>query len=1183
MQVHAPQQELPGKPSEFRRFRLEDRYTAVSGRVILNGTQALARLPMDQHRADKARGLRTASLITGYRGSPMGIIDMALAQIPQLLDEHHIRFIPAVNEELAATAILGSQTANLLPKPKYDGVLGMWYGKGPGVDRSGDAFKHGNLTGVGRYGGVLALAGDDPSCKSSTIPSHSEVALYDALMPTLAPGNVQDILDMGRYGFELSRFCGLWVGFKVVTDVADEYSSAEVSSERVQIVEPPFLVDGKPWRHTQNTALIAPYSLQLEQQVHDIRLDAALAFAKANQINKITVATPDAWLGIVAAGKTYYDLRQALLDVGLDDAELARNGIRLLKLGMIFPLEPDILHQFAAGLQEILVIEEKRSFIEMFCKERLYAMPDAPRIVGKKDERGARLVKADNELDADEIVRVLARRLSGRVAAPLLERRLRQINRLPDIGAIPILARQPYFCSGCPHNRSTVVPEGSLAGAGIGCHTLALLMDRNTAGVTQMGGEGANWVGASLFSNTEHIFQNIGDGTFAHSGSLSIRQACAAGTNMTFKILYNSAVAMTGGQQADGLMPVPELTHFLYSEGVKKTIVVSSDPGKFPPDTYWAPGAELWERERMEEAQLQLRATPGVTVLVYDQECAANLRRKRKRGYAVDPSLRIFINEAVCEGCGDCGSVSNCLSVQPVETEFGRKTQIHQSSCNKDYSCLEGNCPAFISVMPTDDAARAQLKPAFSHIFPMERAIAEPQRPDAANILLTGIGGTGVVTANQVLGTAAALDGFHVRSLDQTGLSQKGGPVVSNLKITAQPMDIAPKVGNGAADAFLVFDVLTAAESKNLVRAHPQRSVAIVSTSQVPTGAMVRDTTVAFPQADRVLDIINRQTRAGENVFFDAIGMAEALFGNHMMANMIVIGAAYQAGLLPMAAAAIEGAIELNGVKVQENQQAFRAGRLAVADSAWLAQLNAGRESATIEKAKLSAPAQELVDSVPASGELKRLLEIRVPELIAYQNEAYARRYIDDLRRVHEREQAACPGQSALSEAVARYLFKLMAYKDEYEVARLSLKADARAALRAQFGDTRRLRYHLHPPILKALGFKRKLQFGRWFEQVYRGLRALKGLRGTPFDVFGYDRVRRVERELIAQYRRLIFQALEDLSADNYAQAVKLAELPDMIRGFDEVKLGNVERFWGAVRDLGFSKDNPLAQSIQPK
>ena len=1152
---------------EIKNFTLEDRYTVDGGRVIMSGIQALARLPMDQHRADKGRGLHTASLITGYRGSPLGVLDFVLEGIPALLQEHHIRFIPAVNEELAATAIMGSQTVNLLPEPKYDGVCGIWYGKGPGVDRSGDAFKHANLAGVGQYGGVLALAGDDPSCKSSTIPSHSEVALYDALMPILYPGSAQEILDLGLLGFGLSRFSGLWVGFKIVTDVADEYSSVDVGLDRVSIVEPEFKLNGVPWRPTQNPDLLAPYSLQQEREIHDERLDAALAFARANRINEITVPTADAWLGIVAAGKTWYDLRGALREIGLDDDGLERAGIRLLKLGMIFPLEPDILNEFADGLEEILVIEEKRSFIETFCKELLYGGAHTPRIVGKKDEAGNKLVKADNELDADEIVRILAKRLAGRVDAPLLERRLNEINRLPDLGTIPIVARSPYFCSGCPHNRSTKVPEGSMAAAGIGCHTLAILMDRKTAGVTQMGGEGANWVGAEAFTNIDHIFQNIGDGTFAHSGSLSVRQATAAGANMTYKILYNSAVAMTGGQVADGLMPVPELTHLLYAEGVAKTIVVSADPARFPPDAPWAPGAEVWERDRMDEAQLLLRDTPGVTALVYDQECAANLRRKRRRGFAADPTLRIVINEAVCEGCGDCGSVSNCLSVQPVETEFGRKTQIHQSSCNKDYTCLEGNCPAFMSVIPAEQTS-AESKPSYR----VNQAIAEPKRRvnGTANILFMGIGGTGVVTSNQVLGTAAALDGLHVRSLDQTGLSQKGGPVVSNLKITAESIDIAPKIGAAAADAFLVFDVITATAAKNMIRAHPQRSIAIVSTSKVPTGAMVRDTTVEYPKADHLLELINRGTRAGDNVFFDAIGLAEALFDDHMMANMIVIGAAYQAGTLPMSADAIERAIELNGVKVEDNQHAFRAGRLAVADSAWLENLEIKRAGAVEVEAEPSPAAHTLINALPVNGELKRLLEIRVPELIAYQNEAYATRYIDDVKRVYAAEQEIRPGSTDLSEAFARYLFKLMAYKDEYEVARLSLKREVQATLAEQFGERARLQYHLQPPFLKALGLKRKIKVGRWFELVYRGLRQLRFLRGTPFDLFGYDRVRRTERDLIVQYRRLVFVALESLSADNYAQAVKLAELPDMIRGYDEVKLGNVERFRDAVRTLGY-------------
>ncbi len=1164
----APTASPSEQPSESKRFTLEDRYTAQSGRVIMSGLQALARLPLDQHRADKARGLHTAGLITGYRGSPIGALDTVLERIPNLLAEHHIRFIPAVNEDLAATAIMGSQTVNLLPGAKYDGVCGLWYGKGPGVDRSGDAFKHANLAGVGQFGGVLAAAGDDPSCKSSTIPSHSEFALHDAWMPILYPGSVQEILDLGLMGFALSRFSGLWVGFKIVTDVADEYSSIDIGWDRVEIIKPDFRLNGAPWKPRQNTALLSPYSLEQEKQIHDERLEAALAFARANGINSIAVSSPDDWLGIIAAGKTWHDLRGALNDIGLDDATLQRAGIRLLKLGMISPIEPRILQEFAHGLEEILVIEEKRAFIETFCKAALYGSGHAPLIVGKKDKRGRKLVKGDNELDADDVTRALAQWLRGRVEAPLLEKRLRELERLPELGAIPLVARQPYFCSGCPHNRSTVVPEGSMAGAGIGCHTLSIMMDRQTSWVTQMGGEGANWVGAEAFTEIPHIFQNIGDGTFAHSGSLSIRQANAAGANVTYKILYNAAVAMTGGQPADGLMAVPELTHLLYAEGVKKTIVVTDQPEKFPPDALWATNAQVWERDRLEEAQLLLRDIPGVTALVYDQECAANLRRKRRRGYAPDPSLRIVINEAVCEGCGDCGAVSNCLSVQPVDTEFGRKTRIHQSSCNKDYSCLEGNCPAFMSVIPGEG-----LQPAKAPAFRATQAIAEPQRrpgisSGTANILMMGIGGTGVVTANQVMGTAAALDGLHVRSLDQTGLSQKGGPVVSNLRISADPLDSAAKIGAGATDAFLVFDALTATASKNLIRAHPRRSVAIVSTSEVPTGAMIRDTTVEYPEADRLLEIINRETRAGDNVFFDALGLAEALFGDHMMANFIVIGAAYQAGLLPMSADSIESAIELNGVKVEDNQHAFRAGRLAVADAAWLAGLDIASGSDLETKAEPSAAAKAMIDTLGATGELRRMLEIRVPELIAYQDEAYARRYISDLKRVCAAEQAAGPGKSALSEAVARYLFKLMAYKDEYEVARLSLKPEIRQAMRAQFGDRARVHYHLQPPILKAFGLKRKVALGRWFDMVYRALHRLRFLRGTRFDVFGYDEVRRVERELIQDYRRLIFEACDDLSEESYARAVELAELPDLIRGYDEVKLRNVERYREALHRL---------------
>lgn len=1159
--------------SPFPDFSLDDKYLLEEGRIVLSGTQALVRLPMDQHRADKQRNLNTATMISGYRGSPLGAIDLTLEQNKPLLKQHQIVFIPGVNEDLAATMIWGSQTANMQPGAKYDGVLGMWYGKGPGVDRSGDVFKHANFSGIGKNGGVLALAGDDPNAKSSTIPSHSEIALYDALMPILYPGNIQEILDLGRLGFELSRYSGLWTGFKIVTNVADEFSSAVVSTDRIQIAIPEFSVNGTLWQSSQSTALLGVPSLMLEKEAHESRLEAAKAFAAANNVNQITVNPSDAWIGIIAAGKTYYDVRQALQALGLSDADLESYGIRLLKLGMIFPLEPTILHDFANGLQEILVIEEKRAFIEMFAKEILYNAPNRPRIMGKRDENGDWLVSAGYELDADIITKLIASRLKQRITNEGFEARVKQLTMPVTTGSIPLIARTPYFCSGCPHNRSTIVPEGSMGTGGIGCHTMALLMDRNTVGVTQMGGEGAQWVGMSQFHEMNHVFQNLGDGTFAHSGSMAIRQSIAANVNITYKILYNSAVAMTGGQVADGGMAVPEMTRLLEAEGVKQIYVLSPEPDKYPATTRWASNVTIQHRDKLDEAQKILREVPGVTALIYDQECAANLRRKRRRGQAENPAMTVFINEAVCEGCGDCGVKSNCLSVQPVETEFGRKTQIHQSSCNKDFSCLDGNCPAFMTIIPSDIPIK-QAKP----IYKVDRDIPEPVNKitGSANVYMMGIGGTGVVTTNQIVATAAILDGKHVTSLDQTGLSQKGGPVVSNLKISDSPLDESNLIALEQADAYLVFDVLTATTPKNLGRANSDRSVAIVSTSQVPTGAMVSRTDVHFPESDRLLKMINARTQSDNNVFFDAAGLAEVLFDNHMAANLIVIGAAYQSGLLPMRAEAIEHAIKLNGVKVKMNINAFRAGRLTVADPQWVKTIEVKRAGAieTPEAEKLST--HPLMKWVEPSGELHRLMAIRVPELVAYQNETYAQQYVDFVQKVYEKEQQICPGSTDLSEGVARYLYKLMAYKDEYEVARLHLKSEVQATMQEQFGKNAKVHYMLHPPIFKKFGLGKKLKLGKWFDNAYRLLLSMKGLRGTAFDIFGYDPIRKVERALIPAYRGLIEEALNTLSPDSYSQSVALANLPDMIRGYDDVKLANIEKFRDEVKNLGHSIKLPF-------
>jgi indolepyruvate ferredoxin oxidoreductase len=1149
-------------------FSLEAKYRQEEGVIFLSGIQALVRLPLDQHRADRRRGLNTATLISGYRGSPLGGLDLTLERNPTLLRDHQVVFVSGLNEDLGATVVYGSQLANYFPQPRFDGVLGMWYGKGPGVDRTGDIFKHANFAGVGHHGGVLALGGDDPLSKSSTLPTHSEVAFYDAQFPVLFPGSVQEILDLGRLGFELSRYSGLWVGFKIVTNVADEIGTAHVSPGRVTVVDPGFTWEGRPWRHNQNPTLLPPYGLEMEREIAYGRLEAAKAFAAANHLNRITLDPADAWLGLVAAGKTYYDLREALGELGLDEAALRRHGIRLLKIGMLYPMEPGIVRQFARGLQEILVIEEKRSFVEMFVRDVLYNDAVHPPVIGKRDEQGRPLVPANGELDADRIAQIVASRLERRIQLESITARVAILEALRERPAPLTLARQPYFCSGCPHNRSTQVPDGSMAAAGIGCHGMALNMpERRTAGVTHMGGEGAQWVGMAPFTNIPHLFQNLGDGTFFHSGSLAIRQAIAAGTNVTYKILYNSAVAMTGGQDAAGAMPVPDLTRMLEAEGVKRIIVMTDEPDKYGRGVRFAQGVEVWHRDRLDEAQKVLREIPGVTVLVYDQRCAAEKRRLRKRGKLPDPAMQVVINEAVCEGCGDCGVKSNCLSVHPVDTEYGRKTQIHQSSCNKDYSCLRGDCPSFVTVVPLGPARKKERK-----VFTVDRALPEPllKVPRDANVFMMGIGGTGVVTVNQVLGTAALLDGKSVRGLDQTGLSQKGGPVVSHLKITDRPDEVSSKVAAGAADCYLGFDVLVATSPTNLDHARPDRTIAVISTSQVPTGAMVSHTDVHFPDGGGLQTSVNRVTRKDENVYLDAIGLAETLFDDHMASNMLVLGAAYQAGAIPVSAEAIEKAITINGVSVAMNTQAFRAGRLLVADPAWLATVKPRRIGAVeTAAAPLTAAARALVERVGAEGELQRLLEVRVPELIDYQNEAYARDYVDFVARVRAAERQAVPGDTRLSEAVARYLFKLLAYKDEYEVARLHLKADLAAALAQEFPGGARVQYNLHPPLLRALGLTRKLKFGTWFDSAFRALASMKGLRGTALDPFGRAEVRRVERALPGEYRALIERTLRGLGPATYERAVTAARLPDLIRGYEDIKLHNVEKFRAEVRTLG--------------
>ncbi|SDI64204.1 indolepyruvate ferredoxin oxidoreductase [Actinokineospora alba] len=1122
----------------FEGYRPADVVRRTSGLGAMTGVQALGKLLVDQHRADQARGWKTAGLVSGYRGSPLAGLDQVLDRNADLLAEHDIKFIPGVNEELGATVVYGSQLAPQLPDPRFEGVFGLWYGKAPGVDRSVDAFKHGTWMGTTPRGGVLVVAGDDPASKSSSLPSNSTMALAESLMPVLAPVDVADVLRLGRFGFEMSRFSGAWTGFTVVTNIGDAYEIVDLGATP-EIVVPEFEWDGRPWRPTHKPGVGIPEALAMEREVLDGRLAAAVAFGAANGLDRIEGAVSDARIGLVASGHNYASLRDALQRLGLTEDALRARGIRVLRLGMVHPLDRDLLFRFADGLDELVVIEDKRPFIETLIKEALFDKAVRPRVYGKQGPEGKTLIPVHGALEADRILVALGRFLAERVGREHVDLRHPAFKpRLPALTLTPI-NRTPFFCSGCPHNRSTETPDGSLAGAGIGCHAMTTFMDRSV-GFTQMGGEGVSWVGAAPFTGTTHLFQNLGDGTFFHSGSLAVRQAVAANTNITFKLLYNAAVAMTGGQHADGSVDPAAVTRMLHAEGVVKTVVVSDEPRKYPRSTKWAPGVRVRHRDDLDKVQRELRETEGVTVILYDQECAAEKRRKRKRGLAPDPAKRVMINESVCEGCGDCGQKSNCLSVEPTDTEFGRKTQIDQTSCNKDYSCLLGDCPSFLTVIPGTGKKRLVRDE-------LPADLPEPDsRPTSANLVMVGIGGTGVVTTNQVLATAALISGLDARALDQTGLSQKAGAVVSHLRITPEPTSLPGLVPAGTATGYLAFDALAATTDVNLSRCS-DRTIAVVSTSEVPTGKMVVDPAASYPGREDLLGKISGRTKSVHA--FDALDLAERLFGSTAAANFLVVGAAYQAGLLPLTASAIERAIELNGVGVATTIQAFRAGRKVVQDPTWISS---------------TKPAAAPVEGT----ELERLLAIRVPELTAYQNADYARRYTDVVSTVEAAERALGLPGTPLTEAVARNLFKLMAYKDEYEVARLHLDPELRASVEEKFGAGATIGYQLHPPMLRAMGMKRKLTLKRTAGPAFKVLRALRGLRGTAFDPFGHAHLRKVERALISEYVAMIERIAGEMTTESHAVACELAALPDSVRGYEDIKLASINRYQERILGL---------------
>ena len=1052
--------------------------------------------------------------------------------------------------------------SRLSPRSLNDGVIGLWYGKGPGLDRAGDAIRHGNMSGVGPTDGVLAAVGDDPASKSSTLASASEHSLADLALPTLYPGSVQEVLDLARYGYEMSRACGSWVGFKIHTDVADGSGTVDVDGGRVTIADAPFMVDGERWRAQTETALIAPRVLEIEHEAFGRRLDAARHFAAVNGIDR-SVGAGDAWLGIIAAGKPYHDVRSALGQLGLgSDHDLERHGIRILKPALIWPLEQSALDGFARGLESILVVEEKRPFLESQTRDLLYGRAEQPAVIGKRDEVGEALVPSYGALESDQLIEPLRRILSRRIPTEQL-RPERSLIPVTDGAQLP--GRTPYFCSGCPHNRSTTVPEGSVAGGGIGCHGMALLMPGRAEGITHMGGEGAQWVGMAPFVDEDHRFQNLGDGTLAHSGVLAIRQAVAAGTNITYKILYNGVVAMTGGQDAAGELPVPDLTRQLEAEGVARVVVVSDDPDKYPSDARFAPGTRVTDRDQLDDVQLELRDVAGTTVIIYDQGCAAELRRGRKRGRIETPTTRVFINEAVCDGCGHCGQISNCISVHPVETPFGRKTRIHQESCNFDLTCVGGECPAFLTVEVDLDDHPGRVDDA-DVLVPDGPLPPDPTIPESASVLTVGIGGTGVVTVNQLLTTAALLDGKTATSLDQTGLAQKGGPVVSHLRIGPGVDEGASRLDAGGADAFLVFDLVAGANPHNLARADRETTTAVVSTSRVPTGHMVtiRDLE-QFPAEEAFHSRIGAVTRPDTSVWLDAEGVARSLFRSQPAANLIVVGIAYQLGIIPLRAEAVERAIELNGVAVEMNIDAFRIGRRLAVSSDLVGEIATGVRGAA-GPPRLEGAAAKLARTVATDERLAETLAWRIPELVAFQNRAWARRYVDRVRAVRDAELATGVGQSDLSDTVARQLFKLMTYKDEYEVARLHRRPELAEEVRARFGENARISFQLKPPTLTRVGIDRKVAIPeRTARTLFASLAPMKRLRGRRTDPFGRTEERRIERELIDDYEALTDDIASRLTDENYGEAVAMAALVDRVRGFGDVKLGNVADYRAEV------------------
>jgi indolepyruvate ferredoxin oxidoreductase len=1127
-------------------YSLEDRYTRQTGRAFLTGTQALVRILLDQRDRDIADGINSAGFVSGYRGSPLGGVDLELWRAQKFLKAKHIEFLPAINEDLAATAVLGSQQVESHPQREVEGVFGLWYGKGPGVDRSGDALKHGNAYGSSPHGGVLVVAGDDHGCVSSSMPHQSDVAFMAWFMPTLNPASVAEYLAFSEYGYALSRFSGMWVGFKAISETVESCASIDLPARR-RFATPDYIMP-PGGLHYRWPDLPGP---QIEQRL-EFKKNAVLAFAATNPIDRKIYDIPDATYGIVTTGKGHLDLMEALQLLGLNETECRRLGIDIYKVGMVWPLAHHDALEFVREKREILVIEEKRGIIESQFKEYFYDYPGhkPERMVGKNEENNSPLVPWVGELSPRLLAPIVARRLDAIFPGLGLQSRAeRLVAKSTGVIKISGATRTPYFCSGCPHNTSTKVPEGSHALAGIGCHFMASWMDRETTSLIQMGGEGVNWAASSRFTGRHHVFQNLGEGTYYHSGSMAIRQAVAAKTNITYKILFNDAVAMTGGQPVDGPITVHGIAHEVRANGVARIAFVSDEPEKFNARDF-PDGVTFDSRENLDAVQRELREIPGVSVLIYEQECATEKRRRRKRGQLADPPKFAYINDLVCEGCGDCSVESNCLSVEPKETPFGRKRQINLSSCNKDFSCLNGFCPSFVTV----ERARRRKKGA-AEIDVLARAdtLAEPERAQMTkpfNLLVTGVGGTGVITVGALVTMAAHLEGKGASVLDFTGFAQKFGPVMSFIRLSADPGDIHQvRIDQGSADALIGCDVVVSSSSK-ATATYRTGMRAVINTAEMPTGDIVRNRDASLEGATRLQSIA--RIIGPQNVrSFDANRISDALFGDTVFANVIMLGAGWQQGLVPVSSDALMRAIELNGVAVEQNKRALACGRLLVTDNDFAASLLGQAEP------------EENLDQIIAR---------RADFLIAYQDAGYAERYRRFVNRVRAAERDRAPGSELLTIATARALFKLMAYKDEYEVARLHTQTGFQTRLRREFEGDFKIKYHLAPPMLPgakdARGRPRKRQFGAWIEPAFRMLARLKILRGTPLDPFGYAPERRMERKLIGWYESLLTELLPLLHAGTVGPLAEIAALPMEIRGYGPVKEAAVEKVQAKVSDL---------------